>query len=215
MRLAAFRTYAAAAIRAVETLRFVPELNQLPVMEGHSIPVERRGDDSTLTWEDLVGTPPTLNMVPLELAEQAYNKSINAVQRCWELVRLVIEARPSGSVAGFMERLASLYIWGFDSETYVLARSVLESVLKDRLPDHVVRRVLDYENDRRIDLRDRVEAARQQGLLSSGQAKTAEDIRRDGNAVIHEFPNAHLYHATPFELLRKLSALLERLLSPL
>jgi hypothetical protein len=207
--LTAFQEWTAAAFEATHTLRYVPDLEGIRLDDGSRKVIERE------TWPKLLRGDPTFPLLSLMMAERAYDMTSRASFCCTDIIRFVIEERPAADVAAFLERLATLDLWGFDSEAYVLARSVLEAALKQQLPDEVVRN-LRRENtpkrSRHVDLHERLHAAQELRLLSPEEVRRADKIRSDGNDAIHEFPNSNLYHKTTLELIRSLTHLLTRLL---
>jgi hypothetical protein len=203
-----FQKWADAAYEATATLRYSPDLEEMPLHDGSAIPVERS------SWRSMLTADVTFPLLSLRMAERAYDMTAQAAFRCKDLITLVVRERPPADVASFLERVAQLYLWGFDSEVYALGRSVLDAALKQRLPDDVVRQLQhDPAGPRRYpDMRDRIRAAVAKGLLTRDQGVQADHIRKDGNDVIHEFPNANLHHASPLYLIRTLTRLLRSLL---
>lgn len=202
--LTGFQRWGKAAMEAADTLRYRPELDAIPLHTGETVPVDKE------TWASMARSYYTMPYLSLLLSERAHTMTIQAAFRVAEILQFVIEQQPSAAVSAFLERLAKLYIWGFDSETYVLARSVLEAALKQRFPDESVRRA--SGSDRRYpDLSERITAAANLGIFTSAERRLATSLRRDGNDVIHEFPNLNLNFKSPLEAIDAVGRLLEKL----
>jgi len=115
----------------------------------------------------------------VETIAQASARSCEALD-C--LVRFQIGSR----TAGFLSRLAELYIWGFDSSVYVVDRSVLEAALRERIPDDRVRQLINRGNQRQfvLGLTEHIDAAFRLGLLTTTLAADAHHIRQMGNEAV-------------------------------
>jgi hypothetical protein len=203
-----FLEWAELALDAVLKLRYTPELERLALQNGIVVPIKRAD------WPSMATSEVTFPYLSLLVAERSFDMTVKGAFRVKDIIDLVIEEHPAADVSAFLERLAGLYLWGFDSECYVLARATLESALKQSMSDEEVRSALGRRDvpKRYPDLGDRINAARVRKLLTSDDAKIAHKIRQDGNDVVHEFPNANLHFATPLDVIRSLMRLVSGLI---
>lgn len=155
-----------------------------------------------------------LPLIAQRAAEHALHLTVEATLRTAQILEFVSETHLPSDVSAFLERLAQLYIWGFDSEAYALARGVIEAALKNRMSDDTVWAHLEPSRKRRYpNLEDRIDAAHRAGILSNKAKQLAGRIRRDANDVLHEFPNANLCHKSPLAMIRSTAAVVRELVS--
>jgi hypothetical protein len=70
-----------------------------------------------------------------ELAYDAISELPNAAERIRTLLELAVEVAPGPAAQGYLARVARCFTWGYEAETLILCRSVLEQVLVDVVPD--------------------------------------------------------------------------------
>jgi hypothetical protein len=71
--------------------------------------------------------------ISLDLADHFGEQAVDADKRALRLLGLLMAGGLSGSAAGFLKRAVSLYLWGFEPETAIMCRAVLEAALVERL----------------------------------------------------------------------------------
>jgi hypothetical protein len=204
--IAGTRAWAEGAFKACSTLQYDRKLETVRFGERHRIPVDRE------SWRQFMLSDPVAAFLALSAAEHGYVMSAKATARCVDLLEFLIEAKLPATVAAHLSRLAQLYLWGFDSETYVLARSVLEAALADRLSDENVRAAQSHSGaSQEIALQERIEAACRLGVLTRDDADRAHAIRRDGNEVLHVAPGLTRHHASALDVIRSTARVLRSL----
>jgi hypothetical protein len=202
------RSWGVTAYQASQTLRYEASLESIDFGQGLTEHLPQN------EWSEWARTDIVFQGLSLEVSREAIDMALTATFRCAEVVKFVTRTRLPSDVAAFLERLATLYIWGFDSETYALARSVIESALKSQMPDALVWRFLpdDRRGRRFLDLNDRIDAARRAGLINKDVADLARMIRQDGNDVLHEFPNSNLHHSSALAVIEHTALVVGRIL---
>ncbi len=143
------------------------------------------------------------DLFQLELAEDAIYTLESATGRARQLLDLVIEAKPGPLAQRYLARVARCFTWGYEAETLILCRSVLEDVLEETVPDLEVFGAFErdpsaFARSHQEDLRkrrlvligDRIQAAEVIGKLTGPEAELANGIRFRGSKAVHENPDS-------------------------
>jgi len=208
--ISSVRDWAAAAFRSAHTLKYTNRLEGISYFP-RTEPLKLAPEE----WPAFGRSFDVMPFIMLEAAAQALPMTGYASLRCAELLKSLIKGKPPSDVASYLERVAKLYIWGFDSETYALARSVLEAALEMYVSDARVHDAFGRRPGERhpVDLAERIDAAHALGILDEASCTAAHNVRQDGNMVLHEFPNSNLYYKTPIDAIQALSQILSVLLA--
>ncbi len=147
--------------------------------------------------------PLVTDFLRIDLARSAVEKAREGTRRAMRLLASLTDTSVSARAEAYLQRVAQSYIWGFDTEAVMLARSVLESALEEKVPHQRVIEALakSPESFRRSqqerlgkgypsELVDRINAAPVLGVLSVDVAKMATDIRIRGNNAVHKNVNS-------------------------
>ena len=142
-------------------------------------------------------------LLKLHLAQDVIWTLPEATDRARQLLELALESRLSPVAQAYLARVARCFTWGYEAESLILCRSVLEQVLEETITDRDVFNAYDWKPDcfpaeRREELRrhgavavkigDRIHAAQALGRLSAADANAAKTIRDRGNKALHEVP---------------------------
>ncbi len=129
--------------------------------------------------------------------------------RLQHLLDWLLERAPNETTLRFLRRMARCYIAGFDPETLVMCRAVLENAVKDVIDTHKV--PVPPTPAGKSEMRTRLNALTAARRLTSAQSKDALAIWTRGSKAAHEDP-----HATTqvFETVTSTLGILERLYEP-
>lgn len=189
------KVWATAAVESGHFLRPDPSLGVLPI-----------GPDLyRIMAENDVARP---FIEPL-IAQKGLEKSETASARLLEVLDCLISSELKPPAEHYLHRVAQLYLWGFDVETFALARSVLDSALQSKISDETVRRHL--QAGKFVTLDERIRVAKMTNMISDASVRAANDIRRKGNDILHSAPDARSKIATPLDAIRTLRQVLEEL----
>lgn len=140
-----------------------------------------------------------------ELAYHAIEQIGPAAERSIELLALAARAKPGPLAQRYLSRVARCYAWGYEAETLILCRSVLEQVLEEAVEDMDVfnafgcntaafpaarHKSLRERDPFRVAIGDRNCAAGVLGILTETEADLARQIRDRGDKAVHEEPPA-------------------------
>ena len=134
------------------------------------------------------------------------------VNRIFEISDLLVPDPLTERAADYLGRVARLYIYGFDSESVVLARSVLESALEHAVADEDVAVAGLAPDGRAPSLAQRIVAAERLHLLTKQAARAAHRLRLSGNDVLHVAGSANA--VPPVEAITTLGEVLGQLHRP-
>lgn len=139
----------------------------------------------------------------LKLARDVIADLPSAADRARQLLDFITEANPGSTTQRYLARVARCFTWGYETESLILCRSVLEQVLEHAVPDADVFRALErspnvfsysrQEALRRRDpptIADRIRAAEVLGKLTAAEVDLANTVRFRGNKAIHDAPDA-------------------------
>ena len=147
--------------------------------------------------------------VQIALAQEATDGLLaGAEARLNDLLELVAERKMSERAAAYLDRATRLYLWGFEPEAVVMCGAVLEAAYEERFTDLEMFRLQIRKTGAQFDASQYEHAAGTAGVLSSGERRSARDIRRARNDVLHAVPSVAL---SAKEALSKTAVLLERL----
>lgn len=183
--------------QVLETLDLLFQASQNLVQGKSDLPIARK---DVLPVFDILFLKDLFQLV---LAEEAIYALESAAHRARQLLDLIIEAKPGPLAQKYLTRVARCFTWGYDAETLILCRSVLEHVLIERVPDSDVFTAFQRNPDafphshhealrRRYPptIGDRIPAAHVTGNLTEAQADLADKIRFGGNKAVHDTPDA-------------------------
>jgi hypothetical protein len=149
-------------------------------------------DTASVFLEFIEKTPAVRGLFMEELEISIAFKQVGTLRgkamRAYELVRRAVEAAPNPGVAGYLRRMARCYISGFDAESVILARAVVENAVKELFD----RRKEPYparqpgEGEMAALLR----VARQKRFLTAPAAEAARDVWHRGSKAVHNDPEA-------------------------
>ena len=143
------------------------------------------------------------DLLKLHLAQDVIWTLREATDRARQLLELAFESSLSPVAQAYLARVARCFTWGYEAESLILCRSVLEQVLEETITNPDVFNAYDWKPDcfpaqRREELRrhgavaikisDRIHAAQALGRLSPADAAAAKTIRDRGNKALHEVP---------------------------
>ena len=109
-------------------------------------------------------------------------------RRCLEINSLVIKESPGEPVLKFIRRLTRCYIAGFDPETVILCRAVLESAVRDRYSRE--EKAFPQAAPGKSQMLARLRKAEDWGWISRRSFNAARDVWERGNKAVHEDPTA-------------------------
>lgn len=140
-----------------------------------------------------------------ELAYDATSELPEAAERIRTLLEFAVEVAPGPVAQRYLARVARCFTWGYEAETLILCRSVLEQILVDEVPDADVISAFDWKDeafppDRRkvlakrdpffFAMGDRIHAARVMGKLTEEEVQSAKIIRDRGDKALHDPPSS-------------------------
>ncbi len=140
-----------------------------------------------------------------DLARDVIHDVPPAADRARELLTFVTHAKPGRVAQRYLSRVARCFTWGYEAETFILCRSVLEQVLEEAVPDSDVftafawkpeafplprRKVLAKKDAFGVAIGDRIHAARVLGKLTEEDADFAKLIRDRGDKAVHDAPDS-------------------------
>lgn len=138
-----------------------------------------------------------------ELAYDAISELPEAAERIRALLEFAVEVAPGPVAQRYLARVARCFTWGYDAETLILCRSVLEQVLVEVVPDADVFNAIDwalkeFPPDRQkvlarrdpffFAMGDRIHTARILGKLTEEEAQSAKNVRERGDKAAHDRP---------------------------
>jgi hypothetical protein len=143
------------------------------------------------------------DLFQLELAEDAIYTLESATDRGRQLLDLVIKAKPGPLAQKYLARVARCFTWGYQAETLILCRSVLEHVLEETVPDLEVfgaferdpgafsqKQQEELRKRNRPGIRHRIRAAKVMGKLTDPQVELADTVTFRGNKAVHDNPDS-------------------------
>lgn len=85
------------------------------------------------TLRSLRSNPIVRDLIGVALAREDLTRAAGAEMRFFRLVSLMRQSAVSDRAARYVDRVTSLYLFGFEPEVAVMARGALEAALRDRL----------------------------------------------------------------------------------
>lgn len=128
------------------------------------------------------------------------------VQRTMRLNALTPEITPEKNVALYLREATRCYVFGFWDSSVALSRASLEMALKNRLESRLAG-LLSRKDD---DLNDLLDYARKVGLLDDDRWQKADNVRINGNMVLH---GTRANEGLAWDSLRHVRVVLSRLYS--
>lgn len=116
----------------------------LAFLQDQTFPPKLLGDLKRLNpFEKFVECPTgesSLRMVwermCIELASDAIRHKVESgAHRQLLLAQLLVEANPPEPTVDYLKHVASCFIWGFDTECVILCRSVIDTALRETIPE--------------------------------------------------------------------------------
>jgi hypothetical protein len=160
-----------------------------------------------------------------ELAYDAISELPEAAERIQKLLEFTVEVAPGPAAQRYLARVARCFTWGYEAETLILCRSVLEQVLDEATPDADVFTAFTWKPgafppDRReklakrdpilLAIGDRIYAACVMGKLTEEEVEFAKIIRDRGDKAVHDAPG---FGADTASTVRTLTQLIGKLCS--
>ncbi len=136
-----------------------------------------------------------------ELAYDAISVLPEAAERIRTLLEFAIDVVPGPAAQTYLARVARCFTWGYEAETLILCRSVLEQVLDEAVLNADVFNAFSwapeaFPPDRReklakrdpflVVIGDRIHAARVMGKLTDQEVEFAKIIRDRGDKAVHD-----------------------------
>jgi hypothetical protein len=207
--LESFYAWAARSGAAATTLKHDPALRSIEILD-RIIPI---------TQSDVQQLAQVLECragIEHLLLEDLEKRVRGAFDRLLELFGCLVAVPTNEFVARYLQRVAWLYIWGFDKEVYVMCRAVLDAALQDLLPEEKVNVALKRKPTRSVSLGERIHLARfsEPVLLIPPIWEMAWRVKEDGNDIVHEDVEHHLQHASPLEAIKAMVMALVTLRPP-
>ncbi|MEZ4379063.1 MAG: hypothetical protein R3B35_12345 [Gemmatimonadales bacterium] len=157
-------------------------------------------------------------LVELKIVAGVIESSKGASERAIRLLGQVQTDSLSRTAADYLRRACGLYLAGYGPEVAVMCRGGLEAVLTDELLASGL-----LTTSQRMSLEDKIDCARDNGILSSSSPTRgqrlrdtpvglAHEIRKAGNYVVHDQPGFKPRDdglGDPFEAIRALSRVLD------
>ena len=127
-----------------------------------------------------------------------------AAARARQLLECAAEVEPGRAAQEYLSRVARCFTWGYEAETLILSRSVIEQIVKDAVPCVDVFDVFSWKDDafrpdRQEKLRkrdpflvtfgDRIQAGVVLKKLTPDEAKLAMEIWDKGSDAVHSSPD--------------------------
>lgn len=143
------------------------------------------------------------DVLEFELARDVVAELPHAASRARQLLELLLKDVPDPTAQKYLARVCRCFTWGYEAETLILGRSVLEQVLAARISNADVFSALNWKSDvfpaaRRDELKtrdpfriaigDRLHAAQAFGKLTEEEVDLAKQIRDRGGKAVHEAP---------------------------
>lgn len=149
-----------------------------------SVPDPGAGD--FLDWSaalQLTDIPPIYHLmferVQIDVAWEFATGTDAMAGRCMDLTKLVLKTRPPEHILRFLSRVSRCFIAGFEPETVVMCRAVLENAVKTAATKHNV-------GDARM--KERLRALHDLGILSEQGRAAAWTVWTRGNTAVHQDP---------------------------
>jgi hypothetical protein len=124
----------------------------------------------------------------IEVAYDYVNRINDSAERCLDLTRSVLAARPAENIAKFIQRLGRCYVSGFLPECVIICRGVLENAVRERFDRAGV--PLPATAEGVSPMRQRLEWAVTVRWLSAEAARDAWTVWQRGNTAVHDDPEA-------------------------
>ena len=143
------------------------------------------------------------DVLQFNLARDMVNELPHAGDRARQLLDLLIRDIPDATAQRYLARVGRCFTWGYEAETLILCRSVLEQVLAATISNADVFSALNWKanvfpaarrdelktrDPFRIALGDRLCAAQALGKLTDSEVDLAKQIRDRGDKAVHEAP---------------------------
>jgi hypothetical protein len=173
----AFSEWTSALFDSAQALRVTPDMRRLFREE-----IAAALDDPA-TIEIAAQLPFVKPLLEVRLAKIGVDRIEKGTARLYNLLGYLVEADLQPIAQSYFASVARLYIWGFNNEAVVLARSALEAALEDRLEKIAS---MPY-NERHGDLVDliRTVGPDKLRLLDRSAFTDAEMIRKAANQSLH------------------------------
>ena len=115
---------------ALNLNEIAPRDKQLELADGQIKTVRRmlRSHADSVIVKDCVG---------LKLARESLDQLTGASERCLRLLNIIQGRGISPRASEFIRRATELYVWGFEVESVIMCRSVLEAALVSRLDEEL------------------------------------------------------------------------------
>lgn len=177
-------------------------------------------------FRDFSKTPVAKDWVGLQLADDITKELLGADDRAFRLLGVMQGKSLSSRAAGYLSRVAALYVRGLELEVGMMCGATLEAALLSRLEDDIDGNKEPPSLERLIQLAGKTGALTGRESASNRRgwrARTgtplyrAERIRRMRNFIIHEFasyPTESGAIQDSFEAIRELSLTLSELFPP-
>lgn len=201
--VSAVAAWVAAVFEGVTSLRLVESLRNF---SSHGI---RITSETAKGFSVIADVPVLRRQTEILAVRNALDRlESKGVARVFEISDLLIDGNLPPRAEDYLGRVARLYMFGFDAEAVVLARSALEAALEERLSDDDVREAVTVVTPTPT-LANRITAARTLRRLSHRAANDAHSLRVSGNDVLHVAGAAHTI--SPLDAIKALGRVLAEL----
>jgi len=155
--------------------------------------------------------------VEYALLKEGKERIEGACTRLPQLLPLLITSQVNQFAARYLQRVATLYVWGMDVEIHVMCRAVLDAIMQELIPAEEALKVLkNRKYPSQLTLNDRLCLSRFSTpvLLDEGAWRVAFKLKEDGNDVIHTDVDHALHFPDALEAIRNLRQVLSVLPIP-
>lgn len=143
-------------------------------------------------------------------AKWGLHQTEGAVKRLSRLLAYLVCGSLTAKVDAYLDHVAKLYVWGFETEAIVMCRAVLDAALASRLSAEAERRPAG-SGSRELRLDEAIEECHKLGLIGPDERDLAHRLRRDGNELLHVAPTHHLEFPDALAAIEALGRVLQRL----
>lgn len=140
--------------------------------------------DDGATVRDVAALPFVKPLFELHLARLGVDRLETGARRLENILDYLVEADLQPIAQQYFRSVAHLYLFGFNHEAVIVARSALDSSLQQSLEGRGLLPPAIDESQRR--LKDRIDAAGRLRIISHAVVRDAHRLRVAGNHAVHE-----------------------------
>jgi len=127
----------------------------------------------------------------IELASEAVHRLFEGKKRLIQVQLLVSPHNWSSRALAFVDRMVQCFVWSFDTELTIMARSVMEAALEEAFSDDQMAQLGFARTRYGFQFWQYRDAASKTGRFNDQLLEALEQIRQAGNDAVHAAPGIH------------------------